>query len=141
MSKYLRMLFVAFCLLFLGVSQAEEEAEEGEELAAPTIQYLELKPGIIANYGSSSGKPRLLNADVTLQIADEDTAEKVSMYLIPIRHDLIMMFSNLNHDEADSGAQVEELRSKALEAVHLSLSEWSESLQVADVIFTKFVTE
>ena len=140
MSRYLRVLFFALSLLFLDVSFAEEEeAEEAE--AAPTIQYLELKPGIIANYGSSSGKPRLLNADVTLQISDEDTAEKVSMYLVPIRHELIMMFSNLKYDEADSGAQVEELRAKALEAVHSSLSEWSESLQVADVIFTKFVTE
>ena len=123
------------------VTAAEEEGAAEEVVDNPKIQYLRLKPEIIANYGTNSGKPRLLNADVTLQIADEDTADKVAMFLIPIRHDLIMMFSNLNHDEANSGAQVEALRSKALETVQTSLGDWSSELQVADVIFTKFVTE
>ena len=135
-------LLVCFTAIFAISAFAEENEEAAEaEVSAPQIKYLALKPEIIANYGVSTGTPRLLNADVTLQISDEDTAEKVSMYLIPIRHDLIMMFSNLAHDEANSGSQVEALRTKALETVQSSLSVWSEELKVADVIFTKFVTE
>ena len=91
---YLLSLFI-LTLFAAGSCFAEDEEVSEEEAAKPKIQYLELKPEIIANYGVSSGTPRLLNADVTLQINDEDTATKVSMYLIPIRHDLIMMFSNL----------------------------------------------
>lgn len=124
----------------LGYAYAEDE-EESEEPATPKIHYLELKPGIIANYGTESGKPKLLNADITLQIADEDMAEEIKKYLIPVRHDLIMFFSNLKSDEADSGAQVETLRAKALETVHSSLEEWLKDAQVADLLFTKFVTE
>ena len=135
------LLFSIVAVMLLTIVMAEEEVAAEEPLDSPKIQYLQLKPEIIANYGTSSGKPRLLNADVTLQIADEDTADKVSMFLIPIRHDLIMMFSNLKHDEANSGAQVEALRAKALETVQTSLSDWSGGLEVADVIFTKFVTE
>ena len=141
MSRIIYLLLLSLAVTCPTSVYAEEEEAEAEEVAAPKIQYLELKPGIIANYGVSSGKPRLLNADVTLQVADEDTAEKISMYLIPIRHDLIMMFSNLEQDEANSGAQIEGLRAKALETVQTSLSTWSEDLTVADVIFTKFVTE
>ena len=141
----IRIIYLLNILIFAALAAtncfAEDEEEASEEADKPKIQYVELKPEIIANYGVSSGTPRLLNAGVTLQINDEDTATKVSMYLIPIRHDLIMMFSNLNHDEANSGAQVEALRTKALETVQTSLNGWSETLTVADVIFTKFVTE
>ena len=48
---------------------------------------------------------------------------------------------NLKSDEADSGEQVEALRAKALETVHASLSEWIKDVQVADLLFTKCVTE
>ncbi|MEM7466264.1 MAG: flagellar basal body-associated FliL family protein [Pseudomonadota bacterium] len=136
-------LLIAFFLMFLNplVLIAADEETDDEQTAEATVQYLEVKPGIIANYGAGSDKPRLLNADVTLQISDEETADKIAMYLVPIRHDLIMMFSNLKHDEADTGEKVENLRAKALESVHGSLSEWSDSLQVVDVLFTSFVTE
>jgi len=116
-------------------------AEEEAEAAVVEVQYLEISPGIIANYGAESGKPKLLNADITLQVMDEDMAEQIEKYLIPVRHDLIMLFSNLKSDEASSGEQVEALRARALESVHASLGEWIKDVQVADLLFTKFVTE
>ncbi len=133
----LTALITMICLLSSN-AHAEDEAEEP---ATPTVHYLELKPGIIANYGSEKGKPKLLNAEITLQVSDEDMAAEIKKYLVPVRHDLIMLFSNLKSDEADSGQQVEELRAKALETVHTSLGEWLKDAQVADLLFTKFITE
>lgn len=131
------VLVTAICSL-LNNAYAEDEAAEP---TTPSVHYLELKPGIIANYGSENGKPKLLNAEITLQISDEDMATEINKYLIPVRHDLIMLFSNLKSDEADSGDQVEALRAKALETVHASLEEWIKDAQITDLLFTKFVTE
>lgn len=137
----MKIAWLAFLFLISFFVCGPLAAEEEEEAPKASIQYLELSPGIIANFGSESGKPKLLNADVTLQVNDEETADKVSKYLIPIRHDLIMLFSSLKSDEASTGAQVELLRSRALESVHASLEVWLKDTQVADLLFTKFVTE
>ena len=140
MMKNLNLLAIFVTLVILPTSSAIAEDEPVEQ-SAPTVHYLELKPGIIANYGSENGKPKLLNADITLQITDGDQAAEIKKFLIPVRHDLIMLFSNLKSDEADSGEQVEALRAKALETVHASLGEWMKDVHVDDLLFTKFVTE
>jgi len=137
MARIRNLLLMAAALSTVPGIYAEEEAEA----AVAEVQYLEISPGIIANYGAESGKPKLLNADITLQVMDEDMAEQIEKYLIPVRHDLIMLFSNLKSDEASSGEQVEALRARALESVHASLGEWIKDVQVADLLFTKFVTE
>jgi len=137
MARIRNLLLMAAALSTVPGVYAEEEAEA----AVAEVQYLEISPGIIANYGAESGKPKLLNADITLQVMDEDMAEQIEKYLIPVRHDLIMLFSNLKSDEASSGEQVEALRARALESVHASLGEWIKDVQVADLLFTKFVTE
>lgn len=137
MARIRNLLLMAAALSTVPGVYAEEEAEA----AVVEVQYLEISPGIIANYGAESGKPKLLNADITLQVMDEDMAEQIEKYLIPVRHDLIMLFSNLKSDEASSGEQVEALRARALESVHASLGEWIKDVQLADLLFTKFVTE
>lgn len=137
MARIRNLLLMAAALSTVPGVYAEEEAEA----AVAEVQYLEISPGIIANYGAESGKPKLLNADITLQVMDEDMAEQIEKYLIPVRHDLIMLFSNLKSDEASSGEQVEALRARALESVHASLGEWIKDVQLADLLFTKFVTE
>jgi flagellar protein FliL len=137
MARIRNLLLMAAALSTVPGVYAEEEAEA----AVAEVQYLEISPGIIANYGAESGKPKLLNADITLQVMDEDMAEQIEKYLIPVRHDLIMLFSNLKSDEASSGEQVEALRARALESVHASLGEWIKDVQVADLLVTKFVTE
>ena len=137
MARIRNLLLMAAALSTVPGVYAEEEAEA----AVVEVQYLEISPGIIANYGAESGKPKLLNADITLQVMDEDMAEQIEKYLIPVRHELIMLFSNLKSDEASSGEQVEAVRARALESVHASLGEWIKDVQVADLLFTKFVTE
>ncbi len=50
-------LFAIFLTLF-GLPFCGAIAEdEAPEQSGPTVHYLELKPGIIANYGSENGKP------------------------------------------------------------------------------------
>ena len=133
------LLLIVVTVSTLPSAYAEDDAEE--ETAPVSVQYLELSPGIIASYGAEGGRPRLLNAEITLQVIGDDMAEQIQKYLVPVRHDLIMLFSSLKSDEANSGEQIEALRAKALELVHTSLGEWIKDVQVADLLFTKFVTE
>ena len=73
-------------------------------------------------------------------IVEDNPVHKRHLLVMGVQLDPVCPWPAVERRES-ARAQVEELRAKALEAVHSSLSEWSESLQVADVIFTKFVTE
>ena len=76
----------------LAASFSVEASEEPEEPATTSeVHYIEINPGIIANYNTSGGRPRLLNADITLQVTGDGNAEEVQKHLVPIRHDLIMI--------------------------------------------------
>lgn len=111
-----------------------------EEAAAPTAQYVELKPAFVGTLGAG---PRIqyLKADVALRTDDPAAVERIHYHDALIRNTLVFLFSEQLPENLSTLEGKEALRANALAAVQKVLEEEEGDPLVDDLLFTNLIVQ
>ncbi|HYE34889.1 flagellar basal body-associated FliL family protein [Methylocaldum sp.] len=110
-----------------------EEGEGGDG----GVEYLPLASVLV----NLEGKRHYLRADIQLLVDGKENAEKIKMHMPPIRHALIMLFSNRNPEQLSAADEREKLRQAALQDVTKTLEKYGASEGLKDLFFTDFLVQ
>lgn len=117
-------------------------AEDGEEGAGPTVQYHNLEPAFVANFGGNEGKKlKFLKAGVSLRASSGSAVNEVVIHDALVRHQIVMLLSRQSEETLASAKGQEEVRRAALKAVQEALEEETGDEQIDDLLFTSFVVQ
>lgn len=127
-----RILALFFLFLFCPFAYAASggEGEGGAE-------YLPLESLLV----NLEGKRHYLRADIQLLIDSKEHAEKIKMHMPPIRHALIMLFSNRNPEQLSAADEREKLRQAALQDITKTLERYGAGEGLKDLFFTDFLIQ
>ena len=111
-----------------------------EEAAAPTAQYVELKPAFVGTLGAG---PRIqyLKADVALRTDNPAAVERIHYHDALIRNALVFLFSEQLPENLSTLEGKEALRASALAAVQKVLEEEEGDPLVDDLLFTNLIVQ
>ena len=129
----MRKIIPVLCLV-LASCFVHAKAEDGQL----TAEYLPLSPKFIVNLKEWK---TFLRVDAQLLVSSEKDAEKIRAHLPPVRHALIMLFSNYGKDDLTTNEQREQLREKALEETKATLKKYAHVNGVKDLFFTEFLIQ
>jgi flagellar FliL protein len=101
------------------------------------VEYLPLESVLV----NLEGKRHYLRADIQLLIDSKEHAEKIKMHMPPIRHALIMLFSNRNPEQLSAVDEREKLRQAALQDVTKTLEKYGAGEGLKDLFFTDFLIQ
>jgi flagellar FliL protein len=134
----------AFFLLMLSMCVAMPLAaeDEGEEGAPVSIQYHDLTPPFVANFGSGNGKKlKFLKAGVSVRTSSGAAVNEVMNHDALVRHQIVMLLSRQTEETLGTSAGQEKVRLEALELVQQILEEETGDGQIDDLLFTSFVVQ
>jgi flagellar FliL protein len=126
-SKILALFLLLFSPLGYGTSGEEDGG----------VEYLPLQSLLV----NLEGKRHYLRADIQLLIDSKAHAERIKMHMPPIRHALIMLFSNRNPEQLAAADEREKLRQAALQDVTKTLQKYGASEGIKDLFFTDFLIQ
>lgn len=126
------------CLSCLPVSALAEE--EGEGVFAPKVEYIEIQPEIVTNYGGAGGRLHFLRARATARATGSDAADAVRYHMAYIQNTLLMLLGAQTKEEAVSMESREQLRQTALAQINEFLVAEGEP-KIDDLLFTEFLVQ
>lgn len=139
MITILRMPF--YCLLLLLGLTSFTYAEE-EEGATPKVQYHELKPSFVANFGDTSAKRlKFIKADLTAKVYSEEAILAIETHNALVRHQVVMILSAQTEESLAAATGQETLRKLIVEKVKAVLKDETGKEQIDDLLFTSFVVQ
>ena len=124
-----------FALLLSSLATAEEEG------AGPQVQYIELQPPFVLNFGSLEPKLRYLKAQVSVRVDKADAAATVEQHMPAIRNELVLLLSRQTDATMFDPTAREGLREEALKNVQALLKEEAGNASVRDLLFTEFIVQ
>lgn len=128
------------CLLMLMIGNTWAQSEE-KAAVEDSVQYYDLQPPFIANFGAASNKLKFVKADVSVRTSTAAAAALVKQHDPLIRHQIVMLLSSQT-EEALSGPEGQEtLRLEALKLVQKVLQDETGKPQIDDLLFTSFVLQ
>ena len=131
-------LFILMLLLLpLSLSAADEEDTEDY------VEYIELQPPFITNYGGP-GPLKYLKAEVSIRVKSRKGEASLRHHQAHIRNNLVMLFSRQTDESIGSQAGREKLRLEAMEGIRqIMVSEYGEEgfSMLDDLLFTSFVSQ
>tara|TARA_R110002167_G_scaffold71688_7_gene202104 strand:+ start:1480 stop:1887 length:408 start_codon:yes stop_codon:yes gene_type:complete len=107
------------------------------------VEYVELQPPFIANYGGV-GPLKYLKAEVSIRVASSDAESKIKHNQAHIRNNLVMLFSRQTDETVSSPAGREKIRLDAMDSIRqIMVSEYGEEgfSMLNDLLFTSFVIQ
>jgi flagellar FliL protein len=134
------MIRVRLIPLLLGLLMALTVQAEGDN---DYVEYIELKPPFLANYGGP-GPLKYLKAEVSVKVISREAEVAIKHHRAHIRNNLVLLLSRQTDHDIGSAVGREQLRQLALEEVRQVLvsEEGPEVYEaVADLLFTRFVIQ
>jgi flagellar FliL protein len=139
MISVYRTSFYYLCLLFCLVSFAHAE-EELESL--PKVQYYELSPSFVANFGEATAKRlKFIKADLTVSVFGDEAVSAVRAHNALIRHQVVMILSAQTDQSLAASEGQDNLRKAIVAKVKAVLKEETGKEQIDDLLFTNFVVQ
>ncbi len=114
---------------------------EGEEAAAPQIQYFDLDPPFVTNYDVSTSKLKFVKAAVAVRATSQAAVNEVISHEPLVRHEIVMLLSRQTEETMSTSAGQESVRTEALKVVQDALKKETGSTQIDDLLFTEFVVQ
>lgn len=132
----LSMTLVAFAAINSSPSFAEESGE-----GKANVQYVNLKPAFVANFGGPSAKLKFVKADVSVRANTIEAANLIEQHMPLIRNEIVLLLSAQAEADISSMEGQEKLRLEALTRVKKVLEEETGSPTAEDLLFTNFVLQ
>ncbi len=108
--------------------------------ALPKPKYYSLDPSFVVNL-LNERTTKFLQVDVQVMTRKDNVLERLETYDVRIRHELIMMFSNLKKEQINSIEGRKEIQQKVLDTINDVLEAESGRRGIEAVYFTKFVMQ
>ena len=118
--------------------EVQQSENDQTGLRKPAIFY-SIKPVFVVNLNSS--RVKFLQVRVDIMTRDQETVKKITDNLPLIKNELLILFSNKNHDEVKTLEGREALRRQALKIVRDVLNKETGNAKIEDVLFTGFVMQ
>ena len=137
MAKSTHALLVSTFLilsLFSGQSFAEDEEKVN-------VQYVDLKPSFVANFGGPAPKLKFVKADISVRTNTLAAADLVEQHMPLIRNEIVLLLSAQAEADISTMEGQEKLRLEALEKVKKVMEEETGSPTAEDLLFTNFVLQ
>ncbi|MCX4027109.1 flagellar basal body-associated protein FliL [Endozoicomonas sp. SM1973] len=131
---FINFLFISLCLI-----SHHSTAEEGDEKGA--VEYIELKPSFVVNYGEIKNRLKYLKADISVRVYGKDAVTKVEQHMPLLRDGLVLLFSRQLDKDISNAEGKESLRQEALKIIQDRLKEEEGKPIVDDLLFTSFVVQ
>ncbi len=135
-TRLLSVFLLAFTVIFN--VQASDDDEEEIKIA---VQYIDLKPAFVANFGGPSPKLKFIKADISLRVHSPEAAALAEQHMPLIRHEIVLLLSAQKEKEISTMQGQEALRLEALDKVKKVLEEETGKTVAEDLLFTNFVLQ
>jgi flagellar FliL protein len=112
-------------------------AEDDDEEAKPSVEYIELKPDITVNL---LGKRHYLRSSIQL-LAEGDNVDIVKANLPALRHTIILELSNLEHEKLLNIKKREKVRKALVKTLQKTIEEIAGEGELKDLYFTTFLVQ
>jgi flagellar FliL protein len=124
-----------FCSLASFVHAEEDES-------ALKVQYHELKPSFVANFGETTAKRlKFIKADITVRAYSDEAISVVQTHDALVRHQVVMILSAQSEASLAGPDGQERLRKAVVAKVKAVLKEETGKEQIDDLLFTSFVVQ
>lgn len=133
-------LAVCISLIAFAMVSSQSVAEEGEE-GKINVQYVDLKPAFVANFGGPAPKLKFVKADISIRANTIEAANLIEQHMPLIRNEIVLLLSAQAEADISSMEGQEKLRLEALERVKNALKEETGSPTAEDLLFTNFVLQ
>lgn len=118
---------------------AAEETEGNAELPSSAI-YIPMQPAFVVNYGGT-GRLKYLKAELSIRVADVESATRVRHHMPLIRNSMVMLFSRQTDEDLDTLEGKEMLRQTALNNINTLLMEEEGESGVVDLYFNNLLVQ
>ncbi|WP_020410980.1 flagellar basal body-associated FliL family protein [Hahella ganghwensis] len=125
-------------LLALLLLSAQSRTEEGEP---ELVQYIEMRPSFVLNYGPPSPKLSYAKVDISLRVNSKAGITAVEHHMPALRNTIVLMFSQQTEEIMGNSQGREKLRLEALKALQELLEEEEGKPMIEDLLFTSFVVQ
>lgn len=128
--------------LLTPLALAAEDEAEGEVVEAPRLEYYNLKPTFVTNFGPPD-TPRLmyLKADVALRVLGSAGLSAADTHAPALRNQLVLLLSGLDENSVTTSEGREDMKLEALEALNEILVQEEGEALIDDLLFTNFVVQ
>ncbi len=138
-----QLLSIGVLLVMSGTALAVSAPEE----PANKQRYVAMQPAFIVNIVESPGRIRYAQLALNVMTTDKAVEDALAYHAAPLRHELLMRFSQMSVKDATNRQAREALRADALQVVRTVLEKYSnlstqqtqQALQ--DVLFTEFIVQ
>ena len=140
--QYQRIITTLLSAVFLVFAVAcNSQASEDEEENKVNVQYIDLKPAFVANFGGPTPKLKFIKADISLRVHSTEAAALIEQHMPLIRNEIVLLLSAQEEKEISTMQGQEKVRLEALERVKEVLEEETGATTAEDLLFTNFVLQ
>ena len=141
MIQYRKNLHLVFNLLLCTMLNCLCSHALASEEADALVQYIEMKPSFVLNYGPPSAKLRYAKVDISLRVDTRSAASTVEHHMPALRNEIVLLLSKQNEDMMGNTEGREKLRLEALVLLKEFLDKEAGSTAIEDLLFTSFVVQ
>ncbi|MFD2231945.1 flagellar basal body-associated FliL family protein [Alkalimarinus sediminis] len=139
-QRAIKRLTAGISLLVLAMMSSLSVAEEDGETAI-NVQYVDLKPSFVANFGGPATKLKFVKTDISVRANTVAAANLIEQHMPLIRNEIVLLLSAQAEADISSMEGQEKLRLEALERVKKVLEDETGSPTAEDLLFTNFVLQ
>ena len=131
--------FVATLICIFSLTSASHAEDDGS--SQKSVQYVDLKPAFVANFGNSSKKLKFVKADVSVRVNSDNAASAVEQHMPLIRNEIVLLLSAQSEESIGSVVGQEKVRQEALTQIKKVMEEETGSATIEYLLFTNFVLQ
>lgn len=105
------------------------------------VQYVDLTPAFVTNYGHGEAGPQFLKVDISVRVKTPEAAEAVKYHGPALRHSLLQLFAAQQDAAVATPMGRDALRKQALATVNKVLKHEEGKELVEDLFFTSFILQ
>jgi len=140
--QYQRTITTLLSIIFLVFAAVSSSlASEGDEENKISVQYIDLKPAFVANFGGPAPKLKFIKADISLRVHSPEAAALIEQHMPLIRNEIVLLLSAQDEKEISTMQGQEKARLEALERVKKVLEDETGTAAAEDLLFTNFVLQ
>ena len=140
-SSFSPYLGTGFKYLFVLLLSCNLALASEEKKVVPKIEYVDIKPSFVVNFGGGGEKLKFAKVDVSIQVADITDAGTLGNNFPLIRNTIVLLLSRQSAKDMSTSTGQEKIRKEALKEVQQVLKDETGKKIAQDLFFTNFVIQ